>query len=78
MTFGEVETWCEAYEIRSARMNELPRAIAGILLRAHGGSGDITDIFPLITDRARTKKALMTKEEFDAARNRNVRWQRKE
>jgi hypothetical protein len=64
MTFGEVEVYCKGYEVRIARANELPRAIAGILFKAHGGKGDITDFFPLITDK-RNRKPPMTAEEYN-------------
>lgn len=64
MTFGEIEVFCKGYEMRIARANELPRAIAGIMYKANGGKGDITDFFPLITDTRKPIK-LMTKDEFN-------------
>jgi hypothetical protein len=64
MTFGEIEVYCKGYEIRIARANELPRAIAGILFKANGGKGEITEFFPLITDKRR-KKEPMTADEYN-------------
>jgi len=67
MTFGEVEAYCKGYETRLARTLILPRFTAGVLYAAHGGKGNITDFFPLITDK---RAELISVEEYEEFKKR--------
>lgn len=71
MTFEEVDLYCKGYEIRMARLKEVPRLIAAILInvnRRHGTPAmSVEKVFPLYTDRMR-KVDLMSKEEFEATK----------
>lgn len=66
MTFAEVEIHCKGYETRMARLKEVPRMVAAILINANRPKGRppvrVEDVFPLYTDR---KRELITKEEFE-------------
>jgi len=77
MTFGEVDVFCEAYEIREARRKQLDRLVVATLMNVNRKKNapviKPAEIYPLITDR---KKAgdLMTKEEYTELLNRKVKW----
>jgi hypothetical protein len=68
MTFAEVEIACKGYETRMARLKEVPRLVAAILLNVNRKKGSapirVENVFPLYTD-GRNKVELMTKEEFE-------------
>jgi hypothetical protein len=79
MTFAEVEIICKGYETRMARIKEVPRFIAAILLNVNRGSHApyrLEDVFPLYTDRTERPK-LITLEEYNEAIEefKNVTWQ---
>jgi hypothetical protein len=83
MTFAEVEIACKGYETRMARLKELPRLVAAILLnvnRKHGSAPiRVENVFPLYTDNRR-KVELMTKEEFENFKElrKNITWRTKD
>lgn len=83
MTFAEVEIACKGYETRMARLKELPRLVAAILLnvnRKHGSAPiRVENVFPLFTD-GRKKVELMTKEEFENFKElrKNITWRTKD
>lgn len=80
MTFAEVELACRGYETRMARVKEVPRLIAAILLNVNRKKGaravGVEEVFPLFTDRHR-KVQLMTKEEFENLKElrKSIVWQ---
>jgi hypothetical protein len=69
MTFKEIELACKGYETRMARIKEVPRVIAAILMNVNREKGRpairLEDVFPLYTDtKGRGPRELMTKEEY--------------
>lgn len=79
MTFAEVDIYCKGYETRMARLKEVPRLVAAILLninrRKNTPAVKVEDVFPLYTDKV--TRDLMSKEEFEQAknlRNRVIKW----
>jgi len=71
MTFAEVEIYCKGYETRMARIKEVPRLIAAILMNVNRTKGTpfITEqeIWPLYTDKNKNIQ-LMTKDEYEQAK----------
>lgn len=80
MTFEEVDLWCRGYETRMAKLKEVPRLIAAILINVNRKKGtapvNVEKVFPLYTD-AQIRERLMTKEEFEDCKKvfAKVRWQ---
>ena len=78
MTFSEIDVYCRGYETRMAKIKEVPRVIAAILLNVNRKQGapvvPIESVFPLYTDK-KEKKELMSKEEFLNAQKLKVKWQ---
>lgn len=67
MTFSEIELACKGYETRMARIKEVPRIIAAVLMNVNRGNAsviELEDVMPLYTDKAREPKELMTKDEY--------------
>jgi hypothetical protein len=83
MTFAEVELACRGYETRMARVKEVPRLIAAILVNTNLKKGarriNPEEVFPLFTDGHR-KVQLMTKEEFENFKElrKSIKWQVKD
>lgn len=81
MTFAEVDIYCKGYETRMAKMKEVPRLIATILLNVNRKKNapalKVEDVFPLYTDKNR-KLNLMSEEEFEQAKElrKKVVWTR--
>jgi hypothetical protein len=81
MTFAEVELYCKGYETRMARLKEVPRLIAAVLINVNRRKGQAAmkpeDILPLYTDRHRNVE-LMSKEEYEKAKelSKRVKWNR--
>lgn len=81
MTFAEVDLACKGYEMRMQRSQELPRIMATILYNSNRGKNPakgVTEIYPLpMIDKRHTKGELMTKEEFDEAKefSKKATWQ---
>jgi hypothetical protein len=71
MTFTEIEIACKGYETRMARVKEVPRLIAAILMnvnrRKNSAAIRLEDVWPLYTDQRRDIQ-LMTKEEYEQAK----------
>jgi hypothetical protein len=67
MTFAEVEIYCKGYETRMAKIKEVPRLVAAILMnvnrKPHSPAIRLEDVFPLYTDK-KTLQKLMTKDEY--------------
>jgi hypothetical protein len=80
MTFSEIDLACQGYETRMARVKEVPRIIAAVLMnvnrRKNSSPIRLEDVIPLYTDKER-KVELMTKEEFESFDNLVVKWQNK-
>jgi hypothetical protein len=80
MTFSEIDLACRGYETRMARVKEVPRIIAAVLMnvnrRKNSSPIRLEDVIPLYTDKER-KVELMTKEEFESFDNLVVKWQNK-
>lgn len=68
MTFTELELACKGYETRMARLKEVPRLIAAVLMNVNRKENSpaiqVEDVFPLYTDKAREPLELMSKDEF--------------
>ncbi len=83
MTFAEVDLACKGYETRAARMKEVPRLIAAILMNVNRKRGSsaikLEDVFPLYTDKRHKKVNLMTADEFNEVKElrKKVQWQSK-
>jgi hypothetical protein len=80
MTFEEVDIWCRGYETRMARLKEVPRLIAAVLINAnrkpHTPAISLEKVFPLYTDN-QIKERLMTKEEFENFKSLKIKWRNK-
>ena len=82
MTFEEVDNWCRGYETRMAKIKEVPRLIAAVLIntnrKPHTPAISLEKVFPLYTDR-QIKERLMTKEEFESCKELRgrIKWRNK-
>lgn len=83
MTFEEVDIYCRGYQIRMARLKEVPRLIAAVLLNVNRKRGmpsiSVEKVFPLYTDRLDKKVELMSREEYEETKKLfdKVTWQNK-
>ena len=81
MTFEEVEMVCRGYEIRMAKLKEVPRLVAGILINSNRKPGSppikLEDVFPLYTDK-RSNSELMSEEEYNQLleMRKRIQWQK--
>ena len=81
MTWEEIDTACRGYEVREAKRKELDRFNASILINANRRRGSKAvrpqDIMSLITDAKARRVELMTKEEYEKAKEMfsKVKWQ---
>lgn len=81
MTWKEVETACNGYQVRLARSREMDRFIAAVLINANRKKGAAAvrpeDIMPLVTDKPAKVVPLMTKEEYEKAieLSKSIKWQ---
>jgi hypothetical protein len=65
MTFTEIELACKGYETRMARIKEVPRIIAAVLMNVNRGNNpviQVEDVIPLYTDGKR--EPPMDKDEY--------------
>lgn len=81
MTFQEVEVACKGYQTRLARSLEMQRFTASVLINANRKKGSKAvrpeDIMSLVTDRKHGPVELISREEFEMARElmKKVVWQ---
>lgn len=67
MTFAEVELACNGYEIRTARLKEVPRIIAGMIANVYKSGKQPVNIeryIPLYTDKLRKGVDKIGKDEY--------------